>query len=283
MISIRSNWIAELSTIRSKWNIEHMIDNDGMYLKHKYRMFFHNPCQSIQITTILIFIKWKTPTSRANAAMVLRRKPNDRVRDHSSYEKSRSEKWTYQKPFRKSWKEDCTYSSNNTNPSLSANFGSISHTSIFGSYNAKKKGPSSNALDIIDIHLEWDGDADLRQRLLDGGSVMAPGPCCEDISTCLKNRALLAPILTKMASHESRKVPPIDSLVDEILRLLGRAKRGPETENQSDVISKSSSAIKKLCGFVKMKCRRREVSTVTGTQICRIRIRGFTGCRFLYL
>ena len=147
----------------------------------------------------------------------------------------------------------------------------------------KKKGPSSNALDIIDIHLEWDGDADLRQRLLDGGSVMAPGPCCEDISTCLKNRALLAPILTKMASHESRKVPPIDSLVDEILRLLGRAKRGPETENQSDVISKSSSAIKKLCGFVKMKCRRREVSTVTGTQICRIRIRGFTGCRFLYL
>ena len=147
----------------------------------------------------------------------------------------------------------------------------------------KKKGPSSNALDIIDIHLEWDGDADLRQRLLDGGSVMAPGPCCEDISTCLKNRALLAPILTKMASHESRKVPPIDSLVDEILRLLGRAKRGPETENQSDVISKSSSAIKKLCGFVKMKCRRREVSTVTGTQICRIRVRGFTGCRFLYL
>ena len=83
---------------------------------------------------------------------------------------------------------------------------------------SNKKGRSSNALNFADIHLEWDADADLRQRLLDGGGAMAPGPCCEDISTCLKNRALLAPILTRMASHESRKVPPIDTLVDEILR-----------------------------------------------------------------
>lgn len=126
-----------------------------------------------------------------------------------------------------------------------------------------------NVLDIHDIHLEWDSDAELRQRLLDGGSVMAPGPCCEDISTCLKNRALLGPILFRMASHESRKVPPIDTLLEEIQRLLSRAKRA---EIDGELVSKSASAIKKLCGFVKMKCRRREVSTVTGTQICESKV-----------
>ena len=135
------------------------------------------------------------------------------------------------------------------------------------------KKPPRNVLNIDDIHLEWDADAELRQRLLDGGSVMAPGPCCEDISTCLKNRSLLAPILFRMASNESRKVPPIDPLLEEIQRLLSRAKRA---EVDSELISKSAGAIKKLCGFVKMKCRRREVSTVTGMQICRIQFRCFT-------
>ena len=205
------------------------------------------------------------PTTRANAAMVLRRKPNDKVRDHSSCV-SRSEDLKYQEKFKKFMKGKSHVRSipiHLFQPILAQFPFSISDRTM-------PKKPSTKKLNIADIHLEWDGDADLRQRLLDGGSVMAPGPCCEDISTCLKNRALLAPILTRMASHESRKVPPIDSLVDEVVLLLGRAKRGPEMDKQSDAISKTSSAIKKLCGFVKMKCRRREVSTVTGTQICRI-------------
>ena len=204
--------------------------------------------------------------------MVLRRKPNDEVRDHSSCENSRSEEL---KKFMKGKSHVRKIPTHRVQPILAQFPFSSSNRTM-----PNKKG-GTKALNIVDIHLEWDGDADLRQRLLDGGGVMASGPCCEDISTCLKNRALLAPLLTRMASHESRKVPPIETLVDEIVRLLGRAKRGHE--NQSDNISKSCSAIKKLCGFVKMKCRRREVSTVTGTQICRIQVRGFTWCRFLYL
>ena len=81
----------------------------------------------------------------------------------------------------------------------------------------------------------------------------------------------------RMASNESRKVPPIDPLVGRNSTVALPSQAWPRSRiTNLMLISKSAGAIKKLCGFVKMKCRRREVSTVTGTQICRIQFRCFT-------
>ena len=75
-----------------------------------------------------------------------------------------------------------------------------------------------------------------------------------------------------MALLEHRPVPPIDPLKVEVLSLLKLHKLGTDKELvDDDNLSKSAWAIRKLCGFVKSKVRRSEVSTATRLQVvCRI-------------
>ena len=112
------------------------------------------------------------------------------------------------------------------------------------------------------IAKEWDDNNELRDRLREGGTVLTANPSAQDISTCTRNRGILDPLLTRMSVDPKRTVPNIDQLKDEIEDLLKRSKRALD-EGGVD-IPKTSWAIRKLCGFIKAKARRREVSTVPG-------------------
>lgn len=128
-------------------------------------------------------------------------------------------------------------------------------------------------VDISGIAKEWDSYEDVRGRLRcgedskkdengDSKSVqILADQCCQDISTCVKNKSFLEPLLARMAVVEKRPVPGIDQLKEEIQSLMKINKRG--TDFEWDAIAKAGWCLRKLCGFVKMKCRRREVSNVT--------------------
>ena len=126
--------------------------------------------------------------------------------------------------------------------------------------------------DIEGIAKEWDSYASLRDRLRgeDGdngkkipGKILAESPCCADISTCCKHKEFLEPILTRMAQNSHRCVPGIDQLKIELQELMKLNKR---VDTEWDELDKAAWCIRKLCGFVKMKCRRREVSAATRLQ-----------------
>ena len=107
---------------------------------------------------------------------------------------------------------------------------------------------------------EWDQCTELRERLRSGGKIIST-PACQDITTCVSNAGLLQPLLIRMAGEKDRTLPAIDQLRDELQALLDKNKRGVDAEGTD--LQKVSWAIKKLCGFMKTKARRREVSTVT--------------------
>lgn len=121
-----------------------------------------------------------------------------------------------------------------------------------------RTSPGMGFTNIEDVSLEWDGNPEIRERLRDGGQAL-PNPAGQDITTCVKNSVLLVPLLNRMSSEKKRTVPSIDQLIDELEALLQKNKRGVDLGGED--IPKCAWALRKLCGFVKMKARRREVST----------------------
>lgn len=118
------------------------------------------------------------------------------------------------------------------------------------------KGPP---LTITDVHLLWDGDLVIRGRLREGSSFLHPQTQkIEDIPTCVKNAEVLQPLLEKMALVPKRPLPAVEDLRDEICKAMTLSKRS--SQEDLGMIVDSASHIKKLCGFVKMKCRRDEPS-----------------------
>ena len=121
------------------------------------------------------------------------------------------------------------------------------------------KGP---ALDITDVHVEWEADLSIRDRLRDGGTFLNDTKeKVEDIPTCIKNAEILMPLLNRMSQLEKRPVPAVDDLREEICKALTLSKRS--SQEDTGMVVDSASHIKKLCGFVKMKCRRTEPSSAT--------------------
>lgn len=116
------------------------------------------------------------------------------------------------------------------------------------------------ALDVGGVWKEWDTDEEMREAFRTEASILE-GPCSTDISTSVKYRYFLIPCLQRMAIHPDRQLPPVDQLKEELDALLKHNKQGMETEFMD--ISNKAWAIKKLCGFVKAKTRRKEVSTAT--------------------
>ena len=120
------------------------------------------------------------------------------------------------------------------------------------------------ATDVAGVHVEWDEDTDLRELIRTGGTILK-APACQDISTCIKHEGLLKPVLALMALKEERGLPAIDQLKIELETLFQKNKQGVESEFLD--VSKKAWMLKKLCGFVKTKARRREVSTATRWQL----------------
>ena len=119
-----------------------------------------------------------------------------------------------------------------------------------------------DVLDVSGVGKEWDQTDDIRDRLRKGASIIHEEAKQDDVSGCCYCSTLLVPILTRMSLKESKPLPPVDDLRAEIEQIYSRNKRGTTPEDQEQVV-KASWKIKKLCGFVKMKCRREEVSTAT--------------------
>lgn len=111
------------------------------------------------------------------------------------------------------------------------------------------------------IASKFDGDEEIRSRLRAGGGVLAPGGCSEDITSCVNNKGYLVPLLHLVIKTPKAPQPSIDDLKEELLELLKLSNRG--TDIDYDAVGKAAWNLRRLCGFVKSKARRIEVSTVT--------------------
>lgn len=129
----------------------------------------------------------------------------------------------------------------------------------------KQKTRPEDELDCEGLAQEWDSCEDIRGRLRDGLSIKEPDTS-ENVSGCAANASLLVPILTRMSLKDGRPLPPIHPLRDQLDKLMCKNKRGETPETAKEVIDTSWS-LKKMCGFVKMKTRREEVSTASRHQI----------------
>ena len=115
-------------------------------------------------------------------------------------------------------------------------------------------------LNIKDVHVAWDSCDQIRNRLREGGPVMAPetGLYCDN-HTCVINYSLLMPLVIAMEQQE-RKLPSVYDLRHEETILLRMNKRvGPEIADQ---VSMDSFQIRKLLSHIKAKVRRKEISAV---------------------
>ena len=122
-------------------------------------------------------------------------------------------------------------------------------------------GPSTSC-DINGVGREWYNVEEVRDRIMEGGSVLAPNTPLkqEDIQVCVMNQDLLVPILSRMCTTQNRALPGIDDLRDQVSTLLTLCKRSGDLVG---IVEDTAGTLKKLSGFVKTKTRRREVFTVT--------------------
>ncbi len=135
--------------------------------------------------------------------------------------------------------------------------------------NSKSNGgadPPSEALDVSGLAEEWDQCDDIRTRLRDGEGLIHKDAVLEDVRGCVLSASLLVPVLTRMSLKESKPLPPITELRGEIETVFVKNKRVQSPELLEEVV-KASWRVKKFCGFIKMKTRREEVSTVTRTKL----------------
>ena len=128
----------------------------------------------------------------------------------------------------------------------------------------RPKASVSENLDIKKLSTEWDDNDVIRERLRSGGNLLEGG-LGEDIATTVANHDVLQPLIVRMSLTETRPLPVVDSLRDEVEALYPKSKRGQNPEDAPDVIG-ISWRIRKLLGFLKMKVRRHEVSNVSSPQ-----------------
>ena len=117
------------------------------------------------------------------------------------------------------------------------------------------KGPT---VDLNTVHLEWDACQGLRDRLRDAKCLLNTDAKKEESNNaCIKNAELLKPLLLRMGTLPKKPLPVVEDLREELQKLLLMHKF---TENAQDVVFDTAWFLKRLCGFIKMKCRRREPS-----------------------
>ena len=102
---------------------------------------------------------------------------------------------------------------------------------------------------------EWDKIEVIRDKLRDGHQLVPEGTSTEGIQSAVAINEVLKPVLARMELH-SNKLPEVETLREEIQKLYVKNKQNrPAADIESD-----GWIIRKLCAFVKMKCRRVEVS-----------------------
>ena len=126
----------------------------------------------------------------------------------------------------------------------------------------RPKKTSTETLDVKNIHLELDGSEDIRDRLRNGGDllVIPQKEVVDNIPSVVANASVLQPFITRMSLLDSRPLPAVDGLRDEVEAIFLKNKRGETPEDRPDVIN-IGWQIRKMLTFLKMKVRRGEVSS----------------------
>ena len=114
---------------------------------------------------------------------------------------------------------------------------------------------SEGGADCNGLADEWDEISSIRDSLRENERLVPENTGTDDIKSAVKIQDVLRPLLVRMRDA-GNKGPSVFPLRAAIGALYTKSKQNrPSTDIESDSI-----VIKKLCTFVKMKCRRIEVS-----------------------
>ena len=123
----------------------------------------------------------------------------------------------------------------------------------------RPKNTTTEVLDIAKIHQDWDGCVELRDRVMDGGHLLVE-PHEDNIPSSVANFLALQPFITRMSLSSTRPLPAIETLREEVECFYLKCKRGGTSADFPDVVQ-IAWKVRKMLGFIKMKARRREVSS----------------------
>ena len=101
---------------------------------------------------------------------------------------------------------------------------------------------------------KWDEDETIRATLRDGEPLVPENTGTDGIHAAVSVKNVLMPLLARMEAEN--KLPEVDPLREEIQKLYVKNKQCRPTSD----IEADSWILRKLCSFVKKKCRRVEVS-----------------------
>ena len=124
-------------------------------------------------------------------------------------------------------------------------------------------GESAPQLDTAGLAKEWEQELRIREHLRqEGNELFDKDASTESIKTCCDDaaHAALRVVLLRMALAEGAPQPAVVPLRDELEMLYKRC--GVATDEKT--VYGDSWMIRKLCCFIKMKARKKQVSTVTG-------------------
>ena len=120
-------------------------------------------------------------------------------------------------------------------------------------------------MDVSDLAKAWDDSEEIRGRLRSGGSLIHADTKDKIlVKTTSLNACVLEPVLGLMAKAsnmvEEGKSPPspaVEELREQVKELLEMSKR----EVEFTAIDKAAWTIRKFIAFLKLKIRKRDVST----------------------
>lgn len=133
-----------------------------------------------------------------------------------------------------------------------------------GNRSGRPRQPSET-LNLEGLVSDWDSCECIRERMRNH-DLLLDTTGGEDIAACVKCEAVLWPFLTRMSLLQTRPLPQVEPLRCAVQSFFETCKRPSTTEDEANIVS-IGWKIRKLLGFIKMKVRRGEVSTVPCLEI----------------
>ena len=112
---------------------------------------------------------------------------------------------------------------------------------------------------LQNLAIQWDETASVRDRLRENLDPMSEVSEKQVDIKIGKFKDLLLPILRRMSTSNGCKLPAVEELRSELAALMEFSKRAVVDAD----IQKWAWMIRKNLGFIKLKCRRNEVSCVS--------------------
>ena len=115
-------------------------------------------------------------------------------------------------------------------------------------------------MDCLGLAVEWEASVELRERVRVHKKILLRGEketfCQPNRLNAVRNSMVLEPVLTRLAATPSFRLPHLEDLQLQVATL--HEKCGLPMGDKS--VYKTSVEIKKLTGFVKRRCNRKEVT-----------------------